>query len=107
MVFNKRDLAKAFSPSKGRKLTKKRLSGNGTKPSTSGSTALSMQAQSGSQTSIKVIIRVRPQNEREFQGNSRSVIKVVDDRMLIFDPKEEENPFFYHGVVQKGRDRSA
>ncbi|XP_076623354.1 kinesin-like protein KIF18A [Colletes latitarsis] len=24
--------------------------------------------------------------------------------MLIFDPKEEENPFFYRGIAQKGRD---
>ncbi|XP_076248696.1 kinesin-like protein KIF18A [Calliopsis andreniformis] len=104
MVFNKRDLSKAFSPSKAKRLTKRRLSNNGPKPSTSGSTASSIQAESGSQTSIKVIVRVRPQNERELQGNCRSVIKIVDDRMLIFDPKEEENPFFYHGVVQKGRD---
>ena len=104
MVFNKRDLAKAFSPNKGKKLMKKRLSSNGTKPSTSGSTVSSVRIDSGSQTSIKVIVRVRPQNERELQSNARAVIKVVDDKMLIFDPKEEENPFYYHGVAQKGRD---
>lgn len=104
MVFNKKDLAKAFSPSKVKKFTKKRLSSNGTKPSTSESTILSAQSDSASQTSIKVIVRVRPQNEHELQGNCRTVIKIVDDKMLIFDPKEEENPFFYHGVAQKGRD---
>ncbi|XP_033221972.1 kinesin-like protein KIF18A [Belonocnema kinseyi] len=99
MVFNKRDLAKAFSPSKIKKFTKKRLSG-GLKPSTSGTT---MRGE-GAESSIKVIVRVRPHNERENQENYRTVIKVVDDQMLIFDPKEEENPFFYRGVVQKGRD---
>lgn len=100
MVFNKKDLAKAFSPSKIKKFTKKRLS-SGLKPSTSGST---MRGETGAETSIKVIVRVRPHNERESQENYRTVIKVVDDQMLIFDPKEEENPFFYRGVVQKGRD---
>ena len=100
MVFNKKDLAKAFSPNKVKKFTKKRLSGS-VRPSLSGST---MRSDTGAETSIKVIVRVRPPNERENQENYRTVIKVVDDRMLIFDPKEEENPFFYRGVVQKGRD---
>ncbi|XP_003703114.1 kinesin-like protein KIF18A [Megachile rotundata] len=104
MVFNKKDLAKAFSPNKVKKLTKKRFSSNATKPSTSGTTALSIQTEPGSQTSIKVIVRVRPENDRELQSNCRNIIKIVDDKMLIFDPKEEENPFFYHGVAQKGRD---
>ncbi|CAK9798305.1 Kinesin-like protein KIF18A [Anthophora quadrimaculata] len=104
MVFNKRDLAKAFSPNKVKKFSKVRLSTNGIKPSTSGSTTSSIQSESSSQTSIKVIVRVRPQNEHELQGNCRTIIKVVDDKMLIFDPKAEENPFFYHGVAQKGRD---
>lgn len=104
MVFNKKDLAKAFSPNKVKRLTKKRFSSNGTKPSTSGTTALSIQTESGSQTSIKVIVRVRPENDRELQSNCRNIVKIVDDKMLIFDPKEDENPFFYHGVAQKGRD---
>ncbi|XP_043461021.1 kinesin-like protein KIF18A [Leptopilina heterotoma] len=100
MVFNKKDLAKAFSPNKAKKFVKKRLSGT-TKPSTSGST---MRKEASAETSIKVIVRCRPPNERENQDNYRTVIKLVDDKMLIFDPKEEENPFFYRGVVQKGRD---
>jgi kinesin family protein 18/19 len=29
---------------------------------------------------------------------------VVDDRMLIFDPKENEQPFFFHGTKQRSRD---
>ncbi|XP_076649497.1 kinesin-like protein KIF18A [Halictus rubicundus] len=106
-MLNKKHLAKAFSPNKLKKGTKRPLPTNGTKPGTSGpgtSTALNIQTQPGSQTSIKVIVRVRPQNERELQANCKSVVKVFDDKMLIFDPKEEENPFFYHGVAQKGRD---
>ena len=27
----------------------------------------------------------------------RNVIEVVDDRMLIFDPKNDEDDFFFHG----------
>lgn len=105
MVFNKKDLAKAFSPNKIKKLPKKRLSSNGIKPSMSEGTGLSVQTESaGSQTSIKVIVRIRPQNQNEMQNNYKTVVKVVDDKMLIFDPKEEQNPFFYHGVAQKGRD---
>ena len=101
MVFNRRDLTKAFSPNKVKKFSNKRRSG-GYKPSTSGSTA-TMHSDSA-QTSIKVIVRVRPHNEKESQDNYRTVVKIIDDRLLIFDPKEEENPFFYRGVVQKGRD---
>lgn len=34
----------------------------------------------------------------------RNVIQVVDNNMLIFDPKEESKAFFYQGVQQKHRD---
>lgn len=34
----------------------------------------------------------------------RNVVKIVDNHMLIFDPKKEAEPFFYHGVPQKHRD---
>ncbi|KAL0103559.1 hypothetical protein PUN28_017670 [Cardiocondyla obscurior] len=63
-----------------------------------------MKAEDSSEISIKVIVRVRPPNERELQDNSRRIIEVVDDKMLIFDPKEHATPFFFHNVAQKGRD---
>lgn len=101
MVFNKRDLGKAVSPTK--KGTKRRLSAGGSvKPSTSGSTMV--KAEDTAEISIKVIVRIRPPNERELQDNSRAIIEVVDDKMLIFDPKEQATPFFFHNVAQKGRD---
>lgn len=34
----------------------------------------------------------------------RSIVKLVDDRMLIFDPRENDQPFFFHGVKQRMRD---
>jgi len=103
MVFNKKDLGKTFSPNKAKKAgIKRRLSAGGSvKPSTSGS---AMKTEDTSEISIKVIVRVRPSNERELQDNSRTVIQVVDDKMLIFDPKEQATPFFFHNVAQKGRD---
>lgn len=69
-------------------------------PSTSGSTT-NLRSEED-QRSIKVIVRVRPHNERELQDNYRTVIKVIDGKMLVFDPKEEEDPFFFKGVAQKG-----
>ncbi|XP_034947197.1 kinesin-like protein KIF18A [Chelonus insularis] len=101
MVLNKRDLEKAFSPNKVKRLVK-RPGINPAKPSTSGST--SMVLSDDDQTSIKVVVRIRPPNEKEQQENFRNVIKTVDTKMLIFDPKEEENPFFYRGIQQRGRD---
>ncbi|CAK1603857.1 unnamed protein product [Parnassius mnemosyne] len=66
-------------------------------PSRSGST------QSISSANVKVVVRVRPLNERELEKNSRIVVDVVDDKMLVFDPKEEMRPFFYHGVQQPNK----
>lgn len=34
----------------------------------------------------------------------RSVVKVENDNILIFDPEEECEPFFYHGIIQTRRD---
>lgn len=102
MVFTKKDMGKVFSPSKAKKAVKRRLSAGGSaKPSSSGT---AMKTDDTSEISIKVIVRVRPPNERELQDNSRTVIEVVDDKMLIFDPKEQATPFFFHNVAQKGRD---
>ncbi|KAH1013631.1 hypothetical protein HUJ04_002597 [Dendroctonus ponderosae] len=53
---------------------------------------------------IKVVVRVRPPNAKEQESNQRHIIRFMDDKSLIFDPKEDEVPFFYHGVPQKTRD---
>lgn len=52
---------------------------------------------------IKVVVRVRPLNEKESEQNNRVVIDVVDEQMLVFDPKEEMRPFFYQGVQQPNK----
>ncbi|XP_050971594.1 kinesin-like protein KIF18A [Labeo rohita] len=43
---------------------------------------------------VKVVVRVRPLNNKEKDGNHKKVVQVVDNHMLIFDPKEEEVTFF-------------
>ncbi|XP_035376866.1 kinesin-like protein KIF18A [Electrophorus electricus] len=43
---------------------------------------------------VKVVVRVRPLNTKETDGNFKKVVHVVDNHMLIFDPKEEEVTFF-------------
>ncbi|XP_046391438.1 kinesin-like protein KIF18A [Ischnura elegans] len=92
MAMMKRDLSRAFSPGKNARRTigRRRSIGKRTpvKPATD---------------NIKVVIRVRPLNSDGDQ-NTRAVIKVVDDKMLMFDPKEEEEDFYFQGVRQKTRD---
>lgn len=39
---------------------------------------------------VKVVVRVRPTNDNEKRENFRNVVQVVDNHMLIFDPKEED-----------------
>lgn len=90
MVFSKKDATKAKISSKS---------------SASSNAAANAPARADvSEISIKVIVRIRPHNERELQDNSRIVIETVDDRMLVFDPKEKETPFFFRNVPQRGRD---
>lgn len=43
---------------------------------------------------VKVVVRVRPLNDKETAGNCRNVVHVVDNHMLVFDPKEEQVTFF-------------
>ncbi|CAB4064308.1 KIF18_19 [Lepeophtheirus salmonis] len=57
-------------------------------------------------TNIKVSVRVRPSNERESEseGGLRSIIDVVDEKLLIFDPKVDDDDFYFHGKLQRRRD---
>ncbi|KAF2898601.1 hypothetical protein ILUMI_07577 [Ignelater luminosus] len=84
MVKNKKDLK---SPHRNRSLT-------GTRP-------ISRIRAKG--RNIRVIVRVRPPSNREQGENFSNVLKIVDDSTIVFDPKEENVPFFYHGVQQRYR----
>ncbi|NXJ82011.1 KI18A protein, partial [Trogon melanurus] len=52
---------------------------------------------------VKVVVRVRPESEKEKDGNFSKVVYVVDQNILVFDPKEEEVSFF-HGKRVAHRD---
>lgn len=43
---------------------------------------------------VKVVVRVRPENESERRENYQNVVQVVDNHMLIFDPKQEDESCF-------------
>uniref|UniRef100_A0A1A9WQ44 Kinesin motor domain-containing protein n=1 Tax=Glossina brevipalpis TaxID=37001 RepID=A0A1A9WQ44_9MUSC len=58
---------------------------------------------------MKVAVRVRPCNrtELELDENAKSnLLQVLDSTKLLFDPAEEDEEFFFHGVKQKYRDFS-
>nr|CAI5855001.1 unnamed protein product [Callosobruchus analis] len=59
---------------------------------------------SSAHANIRVVVRVRPLNSRESGDNSRVVVEAVDQQMLVFDPEEKAQAFFFRGVQQKGRD---
>lgn len=40
----------------------------------------------------------------QFSFVHRSAVKVAHEKLLVFDPKEEDDNFFYHGVKQNNRD---
>nr|CAD7264774.1 unnamed protein product [Timema shepardi] len=94
MVYNKKDLEKAVSPANRRKTAKRR----------SGNLQQNGVDQAQGTSTMKVIVRVRPPNSKELGNNFREIIQVVDDSMLIFDPKSDERSFFYQGVKQNRRD---
>ncbi|KYO21938.1 kinesin-like protein KIF18A [Alligator mississippiensis] len=52
---------------------------------------------------VKVVVRVRPENEKEKDGKFSKVVHVVDQHILVFDPKEEVVSFF-HGKKILHRD---
>lgn len=84
------------------RMEKRPLAG-GAKPSSATMAPSKCGSTQNMSANIKVVVRVRPLNERELTNNSRIVVDVVDDKMLVFDPKEEIRPFFYQGVQQPNK----
>ncbi|NXI57650.1 KI18A protein, partial [Chloroceryle aenea] len=52
---------------------------------------------------VKVVVRVRPESQKEKDGNFSKVVHVVDQHILVFDPNDEEDSFF-HGKRLTHRD---
>ncbi|OCT70937.1 hypothetical protein XELAEV_18037851mg [Xenopus laevis] len=59
---------------------------------------------------VSVVVRVRPPNQRELEGNHHPVVQVVDHNMLVFDPDEPETTGVFSslrgndGTKRKGKD---
>uniref|UniRef100_A0A8D8YWB5 Kinesin-like protein KIF18B n=1 Tax=Cacopsylla melanoneura TaxID=428564 RepID=A0A8D8YWB5_9HEMI len=88
MVLGRRDIERAFSP----RVSKVRPRSN------SASKSL------GEQSPMKVFIRVRPHNQKELEGGHRDIFRILNHESVIFDPKQDESDFFFHGVKQSLRD---
>ncbi|XP_078669677.1 kinesin-like protein KIF18A [Branchiostoma floridae x Branchiostoma belcheri] len=68
-------------------------------------TTLSGDDDSAQSSNMKVVVRVRPPNasEREDQ-KARTIVRVMDEHLLVFDPKDDDvSPNYYHGK-RKRRD---
>ena len=48
--------------------------------------------QGANSSNVKVIVRVRPQNDYEKNSNSNNVIEIMNENILVFDPKDIESP---------------
>ena len=46
---------------------------------------------SGNST-MKVVVRLRPENEDEIRSNNQAVAKVLDEHVLVFDPSPDNSP---------------
>ncbi|XP_075047832.1 kinesin-like protein KIF18B [Mixophyes fleayi] len=59
---------------------------------------------------VSVVVRVRPPNSREQEGNQHSVVQVLDHSVLLFDPEESETSGVFsslrgnEGTKRKGKD---
>lgn len=66
-----------------------------------------VQFGAASKANLKVVVRLRPQNQREDDKGARCVVDVMDEHMLVFDPKEDDGDgFFFKGTKQRCRDLS-
>ncbi|XP_023929910.1 kinesin-like protein KIF18A isoform X2 [Lingula anatina] len=56
-------------------------------------------------SNVKVVVRVRPENAKERDGGYNNIVRVMDEQVLVFDPKEDHgSPDYYHGKRRKRRD---
>ena len=60
----------------------------------------------GGNSNMKVVVRVRPENQVETRSNCETIVKILDDHVLVFDPKEDNDPDF-QGNCATARKRRA
>lgn len=63
----------------------------------------SSESSEAGKNKVKVVVRIRPENASEGGGNSRVVVKAMNENVLVFDPKEQTSPSY--GYRNRGRRR--
>lgn len=60
-------------------------------------------------SNVKVVVRVRPTNSQERENGCKTVVKAIDDYMLVFDPKTDSEATRYvnRALPMKRRQRTA
>ena len=43
-------------------------------------------------SNVKVVVRIRPENTNEKNGNYRIVVRAMNEHVLVFDPNEQSSP---------------
>ncbi|XP_063398631.1 kinesin-like protein KIF18A [Mytilus trossulus] len=43
-------------------------------------------------SNVKVVVRIRPENDMEQSGNHRIVVRAMNEHVLVFDPNEQNSP---------------
>jgi kinesin family protein 18/19 len=57
-------------------------------------------------STMKVVVRVRPENETEIRSNYQPVVKMLDEHVLVFDPSSDNEPSF-RATSELGKRRPA
>ena len=50
---------------------------------------------------IQVVLRCRPMNDKENRSNSKNIITAVNEKVLVFDPKDESLTKFGRKFTKK------
>lgn len=56
--------------------------------------AASYEITDSGNSNMKVVVRIRPENELEIRSNCQAVTKVLDEHVLVFDPSPDNAPTF-------------
>ena len=73
---------------------------------TATATATQYKITDSGNSTMKVVVRVRPENEAEIRSNYQAVVKMLDEHVLVFDPSPDNEPSF-RAQSEQGRRRPA
>ena len=65
---------------------------------------MSSSGSTNSSQSMMVVVRVRGENEKERSSQLPVIAKVVDEKVIVFDPKIQTSPEYHRGRKRSFRD---